>query len=250
MFAGLGDKVAETAHQFEANLVCVVYGRLVHSFEETRIEVLAVLLHAQVEGHVVDAGTDESHVVGVFAEVAHQLIECALDAVAKADGGDTAGSGDCLHVHRHGIGVVQKNCARTDFLHVSNQTAQHGEGAQGSEKAAGAGGIGDGKVQTVLAWDFEVDQSGVKSADLNHVDDKVGAAQRFFLVQRSFDRGCGANGLRQLAAEVGSDLQPIGIDVHIGKRRVFKFREAKDIARQILGKNDASRANHCNFDHV
>jgi hypothetical protein len=57
MFARLGDKIADAVEQLVAHPVPVGHAPLVENTSNLGIEVLAVALELEVEGHVVDPGT-------------------------------------------------------------------------------------------------------------------------------------------------------------------------------------------------
>ncbi len=106
------------------------------------------------------------------------------------------------------------------------------------------------KLQAVFAGDFEIDQRGIESADLHHVDDEIRAAQRLAAIAwLPSIFGIGPERVGDLPAEVDADFQPVGVDIHVAERRVLEFGVGENVAGQILGKNDAAGADHCNFDH-
>jgi hypothetical protein len=217
------DEVAEAPHQLEAHLVRAVALVAVHRIEEARIEINPVLLDLEVEGHVVDARARERDAVRVLADVAHELVERALHAVTQADGAHIAGARDRLHVHAHRVRIVQQPRLGAELHHVLAKAREHGERAQRPEQSAGAGRVGDRKVQAVLARDLEVDECRIEPADLHHVDDKVGVAQRLAPIERRLDSRVRTQCLRDLPTQVRPDLEPVAVDVHVAERRVLEL---------------------------
>ncbi len=89
-------------------------------------------------------------------------------------------------VDRHRVGVVEQPRVRAELLHLAAEADHHRDGPQAPEYAADAESVGDGLLEAVLLRHLEVgDGAGLVEADLDGVDDVVGALERFLAVRLS-----------------------------------------------------------------
>ncbi len=232
VFAGLGDEVAEAAHHLEADFIgCEDLG-VFEGFEEEGVGVLAAVFELQEEGDVVYASDFVADVFIGEADVARELAGGALDAVAKADGGDLANAVDGHHVHGHGVGVIEVEWA------IGAEVAEHvadfyefGHGAEGAEDAADAEGIGNGLAEAVFLGDFEVgDGARLVTADLDHGDHVAGACAGFLEVHGGLDFRGGLELGDYLVGQDFGDFEAGGVDVHQADGGADEGRVLQDVA--------------------
>ena len=84
MLARFGDEIAEPQEHVVAHAVPVGHAALLDHLADERVEIFAVPLEGQVEGHVVDAGAAVVDLLDRHADVGGDLLGGALHAVAEA----------------------------------------------------------------------------------------------------------------------------------------------------------------------
>ena len=164
-------------------------GVLGNGLVEERVQVLARAFETQHPGLVVDPGREVGDLAEGHTDQLGQVVNRPVHGMAQADGAQFGCHPvQVQQVHRHRVGVVQQPRVGAEFGDVGGERTQHGEGAQGSEDAADAEGVADGLAQSVAGGDLEVGAGGRRHADLDGVDDEVGAVERRAPLEMCADR--------------------------------------------------------------
>jgi hypothetical protein len=190
------DSVAEALVDLHAHVAAEPFGVGRDRRVERRIQVAALVLEAQHPAHVVHAGSAEGDLVGRHAHILGHLAARVLDRVAEPDDVLVRGArvpGPAVHGHR--VGVVEHQRAGAQLGHVGGDALHDGDGAQGAEHGAHAGGVGDRLSQAVLRGDLEVESCRGDATDLDRVDGEVGALEGAAAIERRGDLRVGAQGV-------------------------------------------------------
>ena len=90
---------------------------------------------------------------------------------------------------------------------------------------------------------------GVDAADLNHVDDEIGAVKRCTSIRRRRDVSTRAEPVVHVLRGSGGDGQAGVVDVVQHEAHVRELRVAQDVGDQLTRENDTSCTNECDVDH-
>ena len=255
VLGGLGDVVAEPAHQLQAHHVAVLFLVLLQrALFELRIQIPAVLRDLQKPRLMVDARDLPLHsVIVLHAQHLHQMAGAHLHAVAQAHRLD---GGVALHIagqHGHGIGIVEEQRVRANRSHIIGKILHHGDGAQSTEDTADAQRIADGLAQAVLLGHFKVRyRAGLVQAHLNGVNHIGCAAQRFtavFHAQIGGDHRMAAHIAVERRQHPAAIVQTNGIDIIQGKFAVLQHGRQHAVAHYIFDKNTGARSHKDDFSH-
>ena len=184
----LGHEIAQPLKHLVAHAVAIRHTPLRNHSADQRVEILAVALELEVEGHMVDAGAEVVDRFDRHADIARQLAGGVLHAVAQPDGLDLSGAVDRPAVHRHRVDVLQECHIGAELFHVAAHVQQHRDGAQPTEDPADAQRVGDRLAQAILLGNLKVDhRRGLVAADLDHADRVIGTVERFAAVGGGLD---------------------------------------------------------------
>ena len=147
---------------------------------ELGVETLAAVLEAVEERLVVDAGAEVGDLLDRHAARGSAIISHgALHRVAEPDDLPLRRALiDELADHRHRVRVVEEPRVRADLGHVVADAEHHRGGAQRADDAADAERVADRLAHAVAGRDLEVAHGRRVAADLDAVDDVVGAVER------------------------------------------------------------------------
>src|SRR5215216_7682073 len=244
VLAGLGNEVTEVAHKFESHLVLGVHVRVFQRREQQRVGVLAFDLEACHPGDVVYAGALVEKLFVLYPDVRRYLARGERDAMAKPDALYLGACGvKRLHQDAHGVRVVQEQRFRTKLSHLACQVEHEGYRSQAPEDSTDTHRIGDRLLQAVLLRDLEVEEGRLVHPDLDHVHYEIGPLERRPPVEMLLHFRTCAELIRGPAGHHAGGLEALGIYVVQGDGGPVQLGEAQGVGQEVLGKDDAPRAN-------
>ncbi len=249
MAARLRDKIAEVFHEIGA------HGLLGHDlwpvdgFPDQRIDIFLAAPEFEEERLVVDAGTQEIHLVVGHVDPLCEHLAGTLHAVTQTDMRAPAAVGYCPAIGGHWVDVVEQQRVGGVGIHIVAQVEQHGDGAQRAEDAARPQRIADALFDTKLARDVDVEFVGVEPALLKGRHDIVGAGHGFGAVGCRNDPGVELALVDHRLHDGARLPQATGIDVHERDRALLQRGRQQDVAAQIAGEDEAARPDKGDFWH-
>ena len=187
----LGGIEAEPPEQVRADEVLVRHAAGLHERVEVRVQVPAPVLQGEDPGEVVHARRQGAHLAHGQVEVPRQRVDGPVHGVAQADDRHADRLVHRPDEHAHRVRVVEQHRVRADVRDVGRDAQRHRDRAQAAQHAAHVDRVVDRVPEAVPGRDVEVELRGPGAADLDRVDDEVGAGERLAPVEAAGDPGGG-----------------------------------------------------------
>ena len=186
---------------------------------------------------------EERHLLDRHADELGQVRDRELHGVAEAD--DLRGRRarvDEPAEHRHRVRVVEEPGARAQLGHLTAERQHVIRGPERAEDPTDAEGVGDRLAEAVAGRDLEVLERRLVAADLDHVEDVVGALEGRAPVEVRADPGRGAAHTRDVGGHRLCGGEPVRVDVVQRDLDAAQLRALEDVAEQVLREDDAPGA--------
>ena len=188
VFTGFCTIISQMFDVLETNHIIMFLFRIHFccTFTDFRIEIISFfIIEFQKPSHMIDSG---NRLPSAFQLVLHtqffqQILRANLYTVAKTYGADFCIS---LHIscqHSHRISIVQKQCIRTNFFHITGKFFQHRNGTKCSHNSADSQGICDCLAKTIFLRNLKIGHgTWFITAYLNGIHNKIRIPKRIFSV--------------------------------------------------------------------
>ena len=251
VLAGLCGEVAEPPVQLDPHPPTQALGVAFDRLVEAAVEVLAVMLEAQHERLMVEAGGEKVDLLHRHSDDLGQLLVGVLDRMTQPDHVRVAAAlPDRPREHRHRVGVVEQDAVRAQLGHVVRDRQQDGDRPQPPEDTADPQGVADRLAQAVPSRDLEVAQRCLEPPDLDLVDDEVRPLERGTALEMGLDLQVRTGGLVDRPGDLLGRGQALSVDVVQDDRRSGELGEIDQIREEDTGELNASCADQSDPRHV
>ena len=250
MPTGLGRIVSKGAHEVEANGVLPVNCRVLRGYAQARIQVLTVHLKRNVPREMVDACAAIAHTLIRHVHVVRKFIGGLHDGLAESHHLQRRGTQRSQHQGRHGIAIVDDQCAWAEFLYIATDSQPGRGGTQIFKNPTRPNRISDALIYTIFQGKRVIGLDVCQPAHLDHVENVIAARQDAAPSGRRLHRPRFPDRLDRLLSNFVRQFQPLGIQVHQGKGARIQPINRQDIRDHPLGKYRAARANERDFHHT